>query len=132
MRKLVPDVVPMLRPLAWLCTQLWENDRKLGEILDVEKADGDKNGLKTLLVAGARDELIPLKHMEALWAIVKRNALDNELEVTQTSTAKHWKYFPGKQALLKSQLSILAQGSHNDTCVIPEYYDIIVDFVKRL
>lgn len=122
----------MLRPLARLCTQLWENDRKLGEIVDLEKAEGSRNGLRTLLVAGARDELIPLKHTEALWAIIKRNAVDDEIKVTQTSTARHWKYFPGKQALLKAQLSILAQGTHNDTCIIPEYYDIIVDFVKRL
>ena len=127
-RQLIPDVLPWLRLLSMLCTERWENGRKLGEMIVREEwMKDDEDKLSILLIAGAKDELIPLHHMEALWKTVKGDA-----QVTksyQSSSAKHWEI---KDESLLRHYCILATGTHNDTCALPEYYDTLAEFMQRL
>lgn len=125
-RQLVPDVIPWLRLLSPLCTEKWENEKKLDEVIGRDEG-GEDDGLSVLLLAGGKDELIPLHHMESLWKIVKGDA--ESIESHQSSSAKHWEIRNGR---MLRHYCILATGTHNDTCALPEYYDTLSEFIQRL
>ena len=128
-RELIPDVIPWLRLLSPLCTEKWESRRMMEGMMmrRDESKGGDGDGLSILLIAGGRDELIPLHHMESLWRIVKGNS--ENIKSHQTSSSKHWEIQEGKTL---RDYCILATGTHNDTCALPEYYDAISEFMQRL
>lgn len=127
-RQLIPDVLPWLRSLSMLCTEKWESARKLEEmVLGEEGMQEQDEKLSVLMIAGAKDELIPLHHMEALWKIVKGDA--QNIKTYQSSTAKHWEV---KDASALRHYCILATGTHNDTCALPEYYDTLAEFMQRV
>ena len=50
--QLIPRVVPILKPFAFLCNQRWNNQQLISSLTQ-----------KTLFLAGKRDELIPPDHM---------------------------------------------------------------------
>lgn len=128
MRQLIPDVVPWLRLLSPLCTEKWENARKVDEMIQRDdRGSDDEGGLNVLLIAGGKDELIPLHHMESLWRIVKGDVED--IKSYQSSSAKHWEI---RNENTLRHYCILATGTHNDTCALPEYYDTLSEFMQSV
>ncbi|ORZ24053.1 Alpha/Beta hydrolase protein [Absidia repens] len=60
--------------------------------------------LPVLFISGAKDELVPIAHMKKLY------------QLCGSRQDRCWVEF--------------ATGSHNDTCLVPGYFDAIDDFVK--
>jgi len=92
---LIPNVLPLLAPLSFLCHQKWESEQKIQRI---------PRTMPMLLLSGAKDEVVPKEHMQALQKLVY-------LRVT-------FKEFP--------------KGRHNDTCIQEGYWTTVVKFVKSL
>ena len=116
--RLIPDVMPRwMGYLGWLCNQPWRSEDKIGQI---------KRTVNLLLIAGGKDELIPIYHMQGLWKKIARSEEEEE-ENWQSSISKNTRVKDQQHRLL--QFSILGPGTHNDTCALSEYYDCIRDFL---
>ena len=147
---LIPDVVPVLRFFAWMCSEKWMSAEKLTQILEhnTNQKDNGLKGIRMLLVAGAQDELIPRWHMDHLWSLITSANPDLPRDSWQNNSCKSIQLlvpsFNEKDAkfkgdddgknlnLLEHQFSVLAQGTHNDTCLQPDYHPTVVQFIRDI
>lgn len=70
--KLIPHVLPVLRPFAFLCHQIWPSETSIKTIVRTP----------ILFLAGKKDELVPPSHMVALH------------ELCPTTGENWWREFP--------------------------------------
>ncbi|KAL1758978.1 Alpha/Beta hydrolase protein [Schizophyllum commune] len=104
MRSLVPHVMPLLGPVSFLCHQRWDSASKIPLI---------PSSVPILMLSGARDELVPPEHMRGLFELVvarKGDKGDNE----------------------KVKFAEFPNGTHNDTCAQPGYWNCVADFIASL
>lgn len=59
--KLIPSVIPIFRPLSFLVTQVWDSEKTILSINDVNP------DVPILFLAGARDDVVPPKHFRKLY-----------------------------------------------------------------
>ncbi|CAG8852274.1 10209_t:CDS:1, partial [Racocetra persica] len=59
--KLVPDIVPQLRYLTFLCFQFWPSDKAIKKIKKTP----------ILFLSGTKDEIIPQQHMKSLYELAQ-------------------------------------------------------------
>ncbi|PPQ71666.1 hypothetical protein CVT26_010585 [Gymnopilus dilepis] len=117
----IPDIVkgwPILRHIAFLCTQGWWSIDKIARL---------PPKLPILMLSGARDRVIPARHMKELWvASETRGKLklkygsveslsDDEDELKKKESKNLFKGFPW--------------GGHDDTCRQPQYWQSVFDFL---
>lgn len=62
MRKLIPVVMPVIGPLAFLCHQTWSSDQRMGQISAPDSP-------AFLFLSGSKDDLIPTSHFRSLYEI---------------------------------------------------------------
>lgn len=91
--KLIPNVIPSLSALSWLCTEKWQSEKIVGKI---------SKSTAMLFLSGSKDELVPPSHMQTLYELAN---VENK------------------------QLKKYSEGTHNDTCLHPGYWDDVVDFL---
>ncbi|KAF5309028.1 hypothetical protein D9619_013595 [Psilocybe cf. subviscida] len=109
---LVPHALPVLGPFSFLCHQKWNSASKIPLIPATTPI---------LMLSGAKDEIVPREHMQALWeAVAKRG------EKKKPNGSEY------KVGLERARYLEFEKGGHNDTCVQPGYWQAIVDFVDSL
>jgi hypothetical protein len=59
-RKLIPVVMPMIGPLAFLCHQAWYSDKRMSRI-------SNDSAPAFLFLSGTKDDLIPTSHFRILY-----------------------------------------------------------------
>ncbi len=104
--KLIPHVMPFLGWAHRLCHQKWDSETRLNEIVAASKQGCSMPHF--LFLAGLMDELIPPSHMKTLY------------ELATSANASTVVYVPSKR------------GNHVDTCVQPEYFPAIGDFMQKI
>ncbi|KAL7748911.1 bem46 protein, variant [Sorochytrium milnesiophthora] len=104
--KLIPTVMPVLSPFAFLCHQIWPSYKSILRIPE---------RTPILFLASERDEVVPPSHMHELYKLAQRTVPD---DVDQGTTRNR-------------VMVTFPQGTHNDPCVQPAYWPAIVDFWKR-
>lgn len=111
LRNLIPSVIPALRYATFLCHQIWDSQKAIEEI---------KDHVPVLFLSGSRDELIPSFHMKRLYRVLS----DSRKEAPASGQDK------GKK---NCSLEFVAfeDGTHNDTCMQPGYFDAIQAFWKQ-
>lgn len=92
--RLIPAVMPALRPFARLCHQVWDNSATVQRV-----------GQRILFLSGAKDELVPPRHMRELQTLAKRS--------------------------YDRTFIVFDKGTHNDTCIQPGYFEAIEQFLLR-
>ncbi|CAG8448279.1 4970_t:CDS:2 [Diversispora eburnea] len=92
--KVIPNVIPQLRYIAFLCHQIWPSEKYIQQIAHTP----------ILFLSGKQDEIIPPSHMKELY----------DISITETKVFKEF-----------------VCGSHNDTCMQPDYFDMIGEFLKK-
>ena len=102
LRNLIPNVMPLMTWFRWLCHQRWESYQRLQEML----VSGDQMP-RILFLSGVKDELVPPRHMQELFALV---------EAKQKDCAK---------------IKFFDKGTHNDTCLQPGYFEELTSFVRE-
>lgn len=95
--QVIPHVIPALRYLTWLCHQRWPSLEELQKL--------HARAPRTLLLTGAKDELIPPEHSARL-----REVLEG------AGVPVHHVTFPN--------------GTHNDTCVQEGYFEAMANWLK--
>lgn len=100
---LIPSLLPLLTPFTFLCTEMWNSGESIKKI---------GNSVHMLFLSGNQDEIVPVSHMQSLYRTVKEGR-DEKL-----ATVCRWKSFP--------------DGTHNDTCISPDYWDCIADFLNEI
>jgi len=94
--------MPLLGWFAFLCHQKWETEERLKEIM------ATKSVPRILFLSGARDEIIPPAQMRELFHIVEKRAKE------------------------KGKMVIFVNGTHNDTCIQPGYFEAIASFLSEV
>jgi fermentation-respiration switch protein FrsA (DUF1100 family) len=70
-RKLIPHVIPLLKPISFMCHQIWDNERTIEEL---------SSKVPVLFLSGSKDELVPQQHMNMLFQTLKsKRPLDETL-----------------------------------------------------
>jgi len=111
--------MPIAKPFIFLLHQIWDS----ASLLPALKTEN----LPVLFLSGAQDELVPPSHMRELYRIVgsqteSSDGGSEEQEKGKISVKgkgrvrKVWKEFP--------------EGTHNDTCVQPHYFETIASFIR--
>lgn len=90
--KLIPSVMPIAKYFVSLCTEVWPSEKMIRQF---------EERIPVLFLSSARDELIPVSHMQELFDIA-----------------------PVKTKIFAS----IPQGTHNDPVLYPEYWVQFVDF----
>jgi fermentation-respiration switch protein FrsA (DUF1100 family) len=97
--------MPIFGWAAALCHQRWESEERLKEMLS-----NSESMPKLLILSGLRDELVPPKHSEELYQLVKGHKLHSNRVTMKT----------------------FEKGTHNDTFLQPGYFEAIAAFIKSL
>ncbi|THH26554.1 hypothetical protein EUX98_g7628 [Antrodiella citrinella] len=151
--RLVPSALPVLGPFAFLCHQKWDSASKVPLL---------PRKIPILMLSGARDEVVPKVHMEALWGLVMQreaiqpagtsvgtgatprkrngNASTPSSPVTSSGVARAGESeakprdvkFAAHDPRSLSKFIEFADGTHNDTCVQPGYWSAIATFIASL
>ncbi|KAG1736683.1 Alpha/Beta hydrolase protein [Suillus paluster] len=114
--RLVPQALPLLGPLSFLCHQKWDSASKIPLI---------PRTMPILMLSGVLDEVVPREHMQELWQIVSRRqgakfiGTENKSDVSSVGNGK-------------SKFIEFEAGHHNDTCVQQGYWTAVADFVASL
>ncbi|TFK34690.1 Alpha/Beta hydrolase protein [Crucibulum laeve] len=109
---LIPQALPLLGPVSFLCHQKWDSISKVPLIPATTPI---------LMLSGLKDDLVPKEHMRALWeAVAKRG---------EKKTSGGVDY---KAGLERAKYMEFANGGHNDTCVQPGYWNAVAEFVASL
>ncbi|TIB63261.1 hypothetical protein E3P77_03574 [Wallemia ichthyophaga] len=101
--QLIPSIIPLLTPFTFLCTEKWNSGESIKKI---------GKSVHTLFLSGRQDEIVPVSHMESLYRKVKE---DRDEKLSSICT---WKSFP--------------HGTHNDTCISPDYWNSVADFLNQI
>lgn len=91
---LIPRIVPVLKPFAFLCNQRWNSYQLIPQIPQ-----------KILFLAGKRDELIPPEHMKKLHLAARKAIYKKFIEFekgTHNDTCIQDGYFEAIEDFLKS------------------------------
>ncbi|TDL28038.1 alpha/beta-hydrolase [Rickenella mellea] len=99
LRRLIPDAMPIFSLLATFFRQ-WNSLKRISET---------PLSLPILMLSGLRDEIIPARHMKALWDAANPNGLQRQ-----------------------GRLVEFAHGHHNDTWDQPGYWEAVAQFVEEL
>ena len=102
--QLIPSLLPLLTPFTFLCTEHWNSAQSIRSI---------GKHTHTLFLSGTMDEIVPVSHMRTLYYTVVEGRKEGAGDVLC-----RWKSFPN--------------GTHNDTCVSPDYWDSIADFLQDI
>ncbi|TIA86788.1 hypothetical protein E3P99_03550 [Wallemia hederae] len=102
--QLIPSLLPLLTPFTFLCTEHWNSAQSIRSI---------GKHTHTLFLSGTMDEIVPVSHMRILYNTVVKGRKEGAGDVLC-----RWKSFPN--------------GTHNDTCVSPDYWDSIADFLQDI
>lgn len=132
---LIPSALPILSPFAFLCHQKWESALKIPLI---------PRSTPMLLLSGLRDEVVPSKHMKALWEVVGRRQGVKAPEGDGEAKGD------GQVGQGRSKFVEFPHGTHSeyrmyrftrlaltyrvldDTCVQEDYWTTVEEFVKSL
>ncbi|KAJ7486436.1 alpha/beta-hydrolase [Mycena galericulata] len=87
---------PVIGSFSFLCFQKWNSAAKLPRISPT---------IPILMLSGERDEVVPKKHMAALWEIARKRGGDDD------------------------RFESFAGGMHADTFTCPEYWDKVGEFL---
>lgn len=87
--KLIPAVIPFLKPFAFMCTQRWESEKIIDQI---------PSSVNLLILSGSKDELVPPSHPETLYNLskAKRKYIRKFPNGTHNDTVlqpNYWTYF---------------------------------------
>jgi len=90
LRKLIPVVMPLIGPLAFLCHQTWYSDRRMQQI----SAGTDAPAF--LFLSGSKDDLIPTAHFRILYDLCpsQRKSWKPFKDGTHNDTCLQKDYFP--------------------------------------
>jgi len=131
MRKLIPNLIPLLTPFTFLCHEKWESEKELLKFTYKKK---DKNGresfLPILLLSSELDEIVPTSQFEELCQILRNtrreSSTQKEREIEESGNTEP--DIP-EQKLIREQYNVFwyrfDNVHHNDTCIHPEYYNCI-------
>lgn len=100
--KVVPHVFPVLSPVSWLCTEVWNSEE------DIKLVSPQ---IPCLFLSGSEDEIVPPEHMKVLYDTVS-DSIDS-----QRSVVKIWREF---------------KANHNNTIVAPGYWDTWEQFAREM
>ena len=100
--KVVPHVFPVLSPVSWLCTEIWNSED------DIKLVSPQ---IPCLFLSGSEDEIVPPEHMKVLYDTVS-DSIDS-----QRTVVKIWREF---------------KANHNNTIVAPGYWDTWEQFAKEM
>ncbi|KAG9080283.1 hypothetical protein FS749_008067 [Ceratobasidium sp. UAMH 11750] len=117
---LIPTVLPVAAPLAFLCHQVWDS---------ASAARSLPASVPVLLLSGSADELVPPAQMQGLCDILR--GAEGEAKgssVNAKSAAEGSKNTTKRYLVFKK----LPYGHHNDTCVQPTYWDTVHEFLKAV
>jgi hypothetical protein len=128
---LVPTALPILSPFSFLCHQKWDSAKKL---------PGIPATTAILMLSGLRDEVVPKEQMKGLWDIVKKRRKRAGTGVSVTSgKIRDTLHEEGERkteevadGIGKSRFVEFENGSHNDTCVQPGYWNAISEFIASI
>ncbi|KAJ7017098.1 Alpha/Beta hydrolase protein, partial [Mycena alexandri] len=101
----LPRVVrdwPLVGIFSFLCFQRWNSAAKLSHICPT---------LPILMLSGTQDEVVPRKHMEALWLIAQKRGGGSD------PVSEHDRFVP------------FAAGRHADTFTCEGYWDAVGEFL---
>ncbi|KEP49800.1 alpha/beta hydrolase family protein [Rhizoctonia solani 123E] len=112
---LIPTVLPVAAPLAFLCHQVWDS---------ASAARNLPRSVPVLLLSGSQDELVPPSQVRSLFDILRGEGESSEeseddkiiLQAAENKRLLMFKKFP--------------TGHHNDTCIQPTYWDTVHEFLK--
>lgn len=148
--RLVPSVLPVLAPFAFLCHQKWDSASTVPLIPPTTPI---------LMLSGARDEVVPREHMLGLWQIVKareggsktesrngsRGGQESPEEETpedvhdvRTGAGSRFVNFPRgthskcRQYWVPRAGVLTGCANIDDTCVQQGYWMIVAEFVAGL
>jgi hypothetical protein len=117
---LIPTTLPILSPFSFLCHQKWDSARKIPLI---------PRKTPMLLLSGARDQVVPREHMQALWELVGKRQDSQTEDSSEEGDASN----AGKRvAEGRSKYSEFNWGTHNNTCLQEGYWEVVTDFVSTL
>ncbi|KAJ2777040.1 bem46 protein, variant [Coemansia javaensis] len=100
----IPKLIPSVLPVLKYVTFL------SSEKWHSDSAIQQIAGVPILFLSGLQDELVPPPHMRKLYELASRNADEKRVAVT-------WEEFE--------------RGTHNDTCVQPDYFDRVAAWWER-
>ena len=69
-RKMVTKVMPFVSPFSWICTELWDTERELEEMLQ----EHPQKHPFILFMSGLQDEIVPVQHMQQLYQLVRQTS----------------------------------------------------------
>lgn len=87
--KLIPAVIPFLKPFSFMCNQRWESEKIIGKI---------PSSVNLLILSGSKDELVPPSHPETLYLLSnsKKKYIHKFPNGTHNDTVlqpNYWTYF---------------------------------------
>jgi len=100
--EVIPHVIPLLGWARSLCHQKWDTLFRIQELLKKKKLPN------VLVLVGERDEMVPPAHGKHIYGLLREKLYD------------------------KVVLSLMKDGSHNDTCLQPGYFEVIAQFLATL
>jgi len=130
MRKLIPNLIPILTPFTFLCHEKWESEKELLKFTYRRKENGTEKFLPVLLLSSELDEIVPNKQFEELCQCL-RNVRREASTKKEREIEENGNYEPDspEQILVREQYNIFWHRfdgvHHNDTCIHPEYYPCI-------
>jgi fermentation-respiration switch protein FrsA (DUF1100 family) len=131
---LIPVVMPLIGPLAFLCHQTWYSDRRMRQMA------GGAEAPAFLFLSGTKDDLIPTPHFRILYDLCP-------------STQKRWKAFKegthSQSPFLSLSLSLslspsLSFPNHigdrfchplallDDTCLQKDYFPTMGSWIEEI
>jgi hypothetical protein len=130
--KLIPTVMPFLKHVTFLCNQIWDSENAITDI---------PTHVPLLMLSGSKDELIPQRHMISLarTARLARGFTEEKQQHQQQHQQQQQQQegANGAQQRLKVAREMggiwwaeFDDGTHNDTCLQPGYFDEMDAFFK--
>jgi len=140
--RLIPSAMPWIGPFSFLCHQKWESYLKAPKL---------PQDMPVLMLGGARDDVVPRSQMQELWTIIRNRGREAAAsEKTRRKAGAGAKDSDEKGGggdepgpndpktpprIYKDGVNTYIEfgaGTHNDTCVQPEYWSRVAEFVTSL
>jgi len=102
--------MPMLSPVSFLCHQIWNSE------IAIQNIDSK---VPILFLAGLQDEMIPPEQMRSLATLALKVRQVSNGDIDDSNLENYgirWREF--------------SEGTHNDTCLQPQYFEEILSFWK--
>jgi len=121
--RLVPSALPVLGPFAFLCHQKWDSASKIPLI---------PHATPMLMLSGTRDEVVPAEHMLALWELVQNRGASKPQGPTLPGSGEGKVPVAAADVRNMSKFVEFPNGTHNDTCVQPDYWKEVAEFIGNV